>query len=116
MAATRSADRWRSRANLGRKPKEASADAGYCSEANLSGSRRLANIRAYVATGRAKHPDAETTRRNRRPADPGDAAETQARRISQPLPPEKANRRAGVRADQASKRFPQGYELGLTII
>jgi transposase len=43
--------------NLGRKPKEASADAGYCSEANF---QALANrdIGAYVATGRAKHPDA----------------------------------------------------------
>jgi len=42
--------------NLGRKPKQASADAGYCSEANL---QALADrgIGAYVATGRAKHPD-----------------------------------------------------------
>ena len=48
-------------ANLGRKPKEVSADAGYCSEDNLSAlaSRR---IRAYVATGRAKRP-AEITRK-----------------------------------------------------
>ncbi len=39
---------------LGRKPKEASADAGYCSEANLAA---LAGreVSAYVATGRAKH-------------------------------------------------------------
>jgi hypothetical protein len=43
------------KANLGRKPKEASADAGYCSEANLAAlaERRLP---AYLATGRAKHP------------------------------------------------------------
>jgi hypothetical protein len=41
--------------NLGRKPKEASADAGYCSEENLAA---LADrdVRAYIATGRAKHP------------------------------------------------------------
>lgn len=41
--------------NLGRKPKQASADAGYCSEANLEA---LADrdISAYLATGRAKHP------------------------------------------------------------
>ena len=41
--------------NLGRKPKEASADAGYCSEANLEA---LADrdVSAYLATGRAKHP------------------------------------------------------------
>jgi transposase len=41
--------------HLGRRPREASADAGYCSEANLAAvaGRR---IRAYIATGRAKHP------------------------------------------------------------
>ena len=44
--------------NLGRKPKETSADAGYCSEANL---QALADrgIGAYIATGRAKRPDGE---------------------------------------------------------
>jgi transposase len=42
--------------NLERKPKEVSADSGYLSEANLAalGSR---GIQAYIATGRAKHPD-----------------------------------------------------------
>jgi transposase len=41
--------------NLGARPKEASADSGYLSEANL---QALADrgISAYVATGRAKHP------------------------------------------------------------
>jgi transposase len=41
--------------SLGRKPKEASADGGYLSEANLAA---LADreISAYIATGRAKHP------------------------------------------------------------
>jgi transposase len=41
--------------NLGRHPKEASADAGYCSEANLAALAER-NIKGYVATGRAKHP------------------------------------------------------------
>ncbi len=41
--------------NLGRKPKEASADAGYCSEANLAALAARA-VGAYLATGRAKHP------------------------------------------------------------
>jgi len=41
--------------NLGHKPKEVSADAGYCSEANLSASADR-QIGAYIATGRAKHP------------------------------------------------------------
>jgi len=44
------------RANLGARPREASADSGYLSEANLAAlaARRIA---AYIATGRAKHPD-----------------------------------------------------------
>ena len=41
--------------NLGRKPKEASADAGYCSEANLEALAER-DVSAYLATGRAKHP------------------------------------------------------------
>ena len=41
--------------NLGRQPKEASADAGYCSEANLA-ALATRGIGAYLATGRAKHP------------------------------------------------------------
>jgi transposase len=47
--------------NLGRKPKEASADAGYCSEANLAALAER-EVSAYLATGRAKHPgDVERT-------------------------------------------------------
>jgi len=51
--------------NLGRSPREASADAGYLSEANLAA---LADrqIGAYIATGRAKHP-AEAKRNNSGP-------------------------------------------------
>src|SRR5271168_2025070 len=48
------------RANLGRKPREISADAGYCGEDNLL-ALATRKIHAHVATGRAKHP-AETTR------------------------------------------------------
>ncbi len=40
--------------NLGRRPKEASADAGYLSEANLA-VLAARGISAYVAIGRAKH-------------------------------------------------------------
>jgi hypothetical protein len=40
-------------ANLGRKPEQLSADAGYCSEANLE-ALEIRNIDAYVATGRAR--------------------------------------------------------------
>ena len=39
--------------NLGRKPEQLSADAGYCSEANLK-ALESRNIDAYVATGRAR--------------------------------------------------------------
>lgn len=42
-------------ANLGRPPDEASADNGYLSEANLE-ALAARGIRAYIATGRAKHP------------------------------------------------------------
>jgi transposase len=41
-------------ANLGTMPKQASADSGYCSEANLEAMEKR-NVDAYVATGRAKH-------------------------------------------------------------
>jgi transposase len=41
--------------NLGRKPKEASADAGYCSEPNLA-ALAARKVSPYLATGRAKHP------------------------------------------------------------
>jgi hypothetical protein len=41
-------------ANMGRKPEQASADAGYCSDANLEAMEERA-IDAYIAPGRAKH-------------------------------------------------------------
>ncbi|UGY17907.1 IS1182 family transposase [Bradyrhizobium septentrionale] len=41
--------------NLGRKPRQASADSGYCSEANLE-ALDTRSIDGYVAPGRAKHP------------------------------------------------------------
>ena len=43
--------------NLGRKPAQVSADAGYCSEANLEALEAY-GIDGYVATGRARHPTA----------------------------------------------------------
>ena len=44
------------KANTGRKPRELSADTGYCSEANLEALEQR-HIRAYIATGRQKHAD-----------------------------------------------------------
>jgi transposase len=55
-------------ANLGRKPAEASADAGYCSEANLAGLEER-KIDAYVATGRAKDAVAGAAQEEAAPAD-----------------------------------------------
>jgi transposase len=46
-------------ANLGRKPQQASADCGYLSEATLA-SLDQRGIDGYIATGRAKHPTADT--------------------------------------------------------
>src|SRR5580765_885645 len=42
------------RANLGTNPDEVSADAGYCSDANL-GTIKRRRIEGYIATGRQKH-------------------------------------------------------------
>jgi hypothetical protein len=47
--------------NLGRKPEQLSADAGYCSEANLE-ALESRNIDAYVATGRARDAVASTVK------------------------------------------------------
>jgi transposase len=56
------------KANLKRNPDEVSADAGYCSAANLArlGRRR---IKGYIATGRQKHGATSATAR--RPLKPG---------------------------------------------
>src|SRR5258708_4756555 len=64
--------------NLGRKPKQASADSGYCSESNLE-ALEAHGIDGYVAPGRAKHPTAANgkiggprTQRMRKKIDDGD--------------------------------------------
>ena len=48
------------KANLGRNPDEASADAGYCSTANLRTLIRR-RIKGYIATGRQKHGTTSAT-------------------------------------------------------
>lgn len=50
------------KANLGRNPAEVSADAGYCSAANLRTIKRR-RIEGYVATGRQKHGTRSATAR-----------------------------------------------------
>jgi transposase len=47
-------------AMAGARPKEVSADAGYCSEANLAGLDER-DLRGYIATGRQKHGTASAT-------------------------------------------------------
>ena len=49
--------------NLGRKPEQLSADAGYCSEANLEALEGR-GIDSYVATGRARDAIAGTVKGN----------------------------------------------------
>ena len=56
--------------DLGRNPAEMSADAGYCSEANLRTVARR-RITGYIATGRQRHGTAAAlSRRTPRPASP----------------------------------------------
>ena len=54
------------RANLGRNPDELSADAGYCSHANLRTLQRR-RIAAYIATGRQKHGTSSATAKKASP-------------------------------------------------
>jgi len=64
--------------NLGRVPKQLSADSGYCSEANLEELERL-GIRGYLATGRQKHGTKSAT--GKRAAEPGSRVEAMSRRL-----------------------------------
>lgn len=56
------------RANLGTNPDEVSADAGYCSDANLRTIKRR-RIAGYIATGRQKHGTRSAT--SKKAAKPG---------------------------------------------
>ena len=55
--------------NLGRKPEQLSADAGYCSEANLK-ALEARGIDSYVATGRARDAIVGTVKDNATAAEP----------------------------------------------
>ena len=65
--------------NTGRSPKEVSADAGYCSEANLE-ALEVRGIRGYVATGRQRHGQASATGRGRQQGPRAQAMRTRLRR------------------------------------
>ena len=101
-------------ANLGRRPAQVSADAGYCSDDNLAGleaaqHRCLCGDRPGQRR-RCRHRQSQSRPRAgvHRPTDPpaGYAREDQSRRTSKPLPAAQATPRAGVRADQAGARLP----------
>ena len=55
--------------NVGRRPEEISADAGYCSEENIEAIEGR-EVRAYIATGRQKHGTASATGPQRAPQGP----------------------------------------------
>ena len=89
-------------ANLGRKPTQLSADAGYCSDANLAALEER-KVDAYVAPGRAKHASAGE----------GGGARIAAMREkikagghASPVPVEETAARTGVRPNQAGARLP----------
>jgi hypothetical protein len=103
--------------NLGRKPEQLSADAGYCSEANLEALENR-DIDAYVATGRARDAVAgpvtgEPTAAQLSPEPAGEPTRVEAMRAkikagghASPYPAAQAAARAGVRTDQTGPRFP----------
>jgi hypothetical protein len=92
--------------NTGRKPAEISGDAGFGSEANRA-ALGAPNIRAYLATGPGHRPRRSSRRRRapvaRRPAGASQARQAQTRRPPQPISPATADRRAGLRPDQAGQ-------------
>ena len=90
--------------NLGRKPEQASADSGYCSEANLE-ALVARGIDGYVAPGRAKHPTAANgkvggplTQLMRKKIDDGG--------FGTPYRLRKGCGGTGVRTDQTGPRLP----------
>ena len=91
-------------ANLGRLPKEASADFGLSERGQ---SRRPARTH-HPALHRHRPRQASRQRRPsaRRPTHPSDAAKAEAGRVAKPVQTEEADRRAGVRADQTGARLP----------
>jgi len=88
-------------ANLGRKPTQLSADAGYCSDANLAALEER-GIDAYVAPGRA--PNMRAREKAAARASPPCARKSRPGATTA-LSLEEATARAGVRTDQASARL-----------
>lgn len=94
------------RRHLGAKPREVSADAGFCSEADLAalGQRRIRPLsRRRPRPARHRHPGHRPPPRQFA-ADPRHGRNPRPSRAAQPLPAAKTGRRAGVRPDQAGSR------------
>jgi hypothetical protein len=85
-------------ANLGRKPAQLSADAGYCSEDNLAGLEDR-NVDAYVATGRARDAVAGVAKGEATPAP------------SSPQPTDKPTRVEAMRAKIKAGGHASPYRL-----
>lgn len=101
-------------ANLGRKPEQASADAGYCSEANLAGLEER-EIDAYVATGRAR--DAVASAAPEAPKDEAAAAVADAAAATGPAPEAKAPTRIeAMRAKIKSGGHTSPYRLRKQVV
>jgi hypothetical protein len=65
-------------ANVGRKPREVSADSDYCTEANLAELQRR-KVRGYIATGKQHHGEQASVKG--RPARPGTLRHEMKRRL-----------------------------------
>ena len=95
-------------ANLGRKPEQASADSGYCSEANLAGLEER-KIDAYVATGRARDAVAGAAQEEAAPTD-ATAATGSAQEVKAPT------RVEAMRAKIASGGHASPYRLRKQVV
>ena len=94
--------------NLGRKPEQLSADAGYCSEANLE-ALESRGIDGYVATGRAR--DAAAGRVKDESAVASRAPEEPASRQAEPTPAATLSRVEAMRAKIKAGGHASPYRL-----
>ena len=88
-------------ANLGRRPEEASADAGYCSQSQPRRARPTRDQALH--RDRTRKPARRSRPNTRRTAHPGDARKTETGGAAKSIQVEKAGCGAGVRTDQTSK-------------
>jgi len=97
-----------------RQAQEVSADAGYCSTANLQALQRR-HIRGYIAVGRQRH--GQPAPEGARPLPPGSLVRRcgpgSSARAPQSLPPAQDHRGTGLRADEGGAGFRQFALRGL---